>query len=201
MDARRRLGSPAMRRPDAMSRTIPRAACAIAIAISLAQGPVVAAPIATAASSPASAASAAERRNRFGDPILPATRGLPGCPVPEGPMLTQDEARAQAHGRVERGTSCYRSGRCRLPNAYLYDREIAPRVVLAIGAAGGFEDTSVWVEVQRRWVWLEGCVARPEQAEALERLVRQIDDVEQVVPELQVGARPAVGGPPYRVAP
>ena len=67
----------------------------------------------------------------------------------------------EAHWRAERGTSCYRSGRCRLPNAYLYDKEIAPRVVKAIDAAGTFADTSVWVEGQRRWVWLKGCVSTP----------------------------------------
>jgi osmotically-inducible protein OsmY len=56
----------------------------------------------------------------------------------------------------------------------------------AIDADGRFSETSVWVEAQRRWVWLKGCVQRKEQADALEQLVRGIDDVEAVVNELVV---------------
>jgi hypothetical protein len=179
-------------------------ASALAAAGAFAQGPASApapAPPAASASPLDVPVPPDERRNWFNDPFLRATSGLAGCPAPRGPLMTQAEARAEAHGRVERGTSCYRSGRCRLPNAYLYDAEIAPRVVLAIGAEGGFEDTSVWVEVQRRFVWLKGCVATAAQADALERLVRQIDDVEQVLPELQVGVHPPPGGTPYKTAP
>jgi osmotically-inducible protein OsmY len=127
------------------------------------------------------------RRNVFNDPFEQVTHGLPGCPVPTGPLLTEDEARAQAHGRIERGTSCYRAGRCRLPSSYLYDREIMPRVLKAVQADGRFDqDTSVWATGQRRWVWLQGCVRRAEQAQALETLVRGLDDVEGVVNELAV---------------
>ncbi len=100
-----------------------------------------------------------ERRNWFDDPFVAATTGQPGCPAPEPPLLTEEQMRREAHQRAERGTSCYQSGRCRLPNAYLYDREIVPRVVKAIRADGRFANTSVWVEGQRRWVWLKGCVA------------------------------------------
>lgn len=126
------------------------------------------------------------RANRFGDPFLQVTDGRPGCPVPAGPALTEAEMRAEAHGRAERGTSCYRAGRCRLPNAYLYDREIIPRVRQAVLADGRFAGTSLWVEGQRRWVWLKGCVGSAAEADALERLVRGIDDVEAVVNQLQI---------------
>ena len=82
------------------------------------------------AQAPAAAGSApAERRNWFDDPFVQATSGLPGCPVPDPPLLTEAERQHEEHWRAERGTSCYRSGRCRLPNAYLYDKEIVPRVV------------------------------------------------------------------------
>src|SRR4051812_43541872 len=74
------------------------------------------APAASAASAPA------ERRNWFEDPFVVATHGLPGCPVPDAPLLTEVEMQREAHWRAERGTSCFRSGRCRLPNAYLYDK-------------------------------------------------------------------------------
>lgn len=131
-------------------------------------------------------AVAQERANFFGDPFLQVTGAIPQCPVPEGPKITRAEMRAQSHGRAERGTRCFQSGRCRLPNAYLYDAEIIPRVKKAVDADGRFAQTSVWVEGQRRWVWLKGCVQRKEQAIALEQLVRGIDDVEAVVNELVV---------------
>ena len=75
-----------------------------------------------------------------------------------------------------------------------------PRVVKAIAAAGTYEDTSVWVEGQRRWVWLKGCVASKQQALDLEQMVRLIDDVEAVIPQLVVGARMKPGAPVYRLA-
>ncbi|MDO8252351.1 MAG: BON domain-containing protein [Rhodoferax sp.] len=71
-------------------------------------------------------------------------------------------------------------------NAYLYDKEIIPRVKEAILADGHFSDTSIWVEGQRRWVWLKGCVLASEQSIAMEQLVRGIDDVEAVINELAV---------------
>jgi hypothetical protein len=156
----------------------------------------------TAALAQAQAASApAERRNWFDDPFVQATHGLPGCPIPDPPLLTEAEMQHETHWRAERGTSCFRSGRCRLANAYLYDKEIAPRVVKAIDAAGTFENTSVWVEGQRRWVWLKGCVSTAEQAVELERMVRLIDDVEAVIPQLIVGTGMPGGKPVYRLMP
>lgn len=98
---------------------------------------------------------------------------------------------AASHYRAERGTSCYQSGRCRLPNSYWYDQEIIPRAKKAIPADGRFANTSVWVEGQRRWVWLKGCVAEPSQSAAMEQLVRSMDDVEAVINQLSVsGASP-----------
>ncbi|MEK8032306.1 BON domain-containing protein [Ideonella sp. DXS29W] len=127
------------------------------------------------------------RRNVFNDPFLQVTHGQANCPVPPGPLLTEAEARAQAHGRAERGTSCYRAGRCRLPNSYLYDAEIVPRVQKAIDADGRFNaTTSVWALGQRRWIWLQGCVSTEGESQALEALVRALDDVEGVVNELRV---------------
>lgn len=134
-------------------------------------------------------ASAPVKANFYGDPFERLTQGLKSCPQPEGPEITEEERRAQAHARVERGNSCYLSGRCRLPNAYLYDREIMPRVRKAVDADGRFAGTSVWALGQRRWVWLKGCVRSAEQSRALELLVRHLDDVEAVVNELQVRPR------------
>ena len=150
----------------------------------------------------AQAASApTERKNWFDDPFIQATHGLPGCPIPDAPLLTEAEMQHETHWRAERGTSCFRSGRCRLPNAYLYDKEIAPRVVKSIEAAGSYENTTIWVEGQRRWVWLKGCVSTPEQAAELEQMVRLIDDVEAVIPQLIVGTTMPPGKPVYRLPP
>jgi hypothetical protein len=137
------------------------------------------------------------RRNPFDDPFTAVTSGLPGCPRAEAPLLTEEQIRNEAHDRAQRGTSCWLAGRCRLHNAYLYDKEIVPRVVKAVQADGRYPDTSVWALGQRRWVWLKGCVSKPEQRDALERLVRLIDDVEGVVNELMVGTQ---GAPPYKTA-
>jgi hypothetical protein len=137
------------------------------------------------------------RRNPFDDPFIAVTRGLPGCPAPEVPVFTEEQFRAEAHDRAQRGVSCWMAGRCRLHSAYLYDREIIPRVRLALTVGGRFSGTSVWALGQRRFVWLKGCVATPEQAAEMERIVRNIDDVEGVENRLMVGTR---GQPPYPVA-
>ena len=151
----------------------------------------------TAASARGAQASVLQetRTNHFSDPFVALTSGLPSCPVPLGPMVLASEVADEAHWRSQRGVSCHLAGRCRLPNAYLYDREIIPRVQLAVVANGRFADTSVWAYGQRRWVFLQGCVASAEQALEMERLVRLIDDVESVVNNLMVGAS---GTPPYK---
>ncbi|MFZ6778252.1 BON domain-containing protein [Undibacterium sp. Ji83W] len=121
------------------------------------------------------------RSNYFNDPFLKITQFISDCPAPEGPLLTEAQARSEAHSRIERGTSCYQSGQCRLPNSYLYDQEIIPRVKRAIEADGRFVETSIWIEGQRRFVTLKGCVQTAGQAKELEKLVRRLDDVEGVV--------------------
>jgi hypothetical protein len=143
-------------------------------------------------------AQVGERTNSFSDPFMQATRSIAQCPAAEGPLVTAAEARSQAHIRAEKGTTCHYHGRCRLPNAYLYDKDIVPRVVRFIELDPRFADSTIWVLGQRRWVYLKGCVASPEQAKALEAEVRLIDDVEAVVNELMVGT---VGTPPYSTAP
>ena len=143
-------------------------------------------------------ASAQPRSNVFNDPFLQVTSEMPSCPAPEPPGVTEQEARALAHDRAQRGVSCWLAGRCRLPSAYLYDVEIIPRVQLAIRAEGHFAGTSIWATGQRRVVWLQGCVSTEQQAVDAEQLVRCIDDVEGVINQLMVGTE---GKPAYRVTP
>lgn len=145
----------------------------------------------------AGAAAAQERRNAFDDPFLQVTSALPGCPVPRPPGYTEEEIRKEEHVRAQHGTSCYLSGRCRLPNSYLYDKEIIPRVQQYIRRDGRFGDTSVWVLGQRRIVTLQGCVRTAQQAQEMERTVLLVDDVMGVVNLLMVGTG---GQPRYPVA-
>ena len=146
------------------------------------------------AASPVAADDAPAKVNPFDDPFIVVTRGLPGCPEPAPPTYNEEQFRAEAHDRAQRGVSCWMAGRCRLDNAYLYDREIVPRVAIALTAGGKLDGTSIWALGQRRYVWLKGCVATAEQAAEAERIVRNIDDVDGVQNELMVGTR---GKAPY----
>lgn len=134
----------------------------------------------------AGAEQSEDRLNYFDDPFLQATSGIPDCPVPEGPSITKSQMLAESHYRADRGINCYEAGRCRLPNSHLYDKEIIPRTKKTIEATGRFVVTSVWVEGQRRWVWLKGCVRRQSESEDLKRLVRELGDVESVINQLSV---------------
>jgi hypothetical protein len=139
-----------------------------------------------------------ERKNYFDDPFVQVTSAMPSCPVPQGPGITQAELAGLAHVRAQHGTSCYLSGRCRLPNSYLYDKEIIPRVAQYVKLDGRFSDTSIWVLGERRLVTLMGCVQSRQQAQALEQSVMLVDDVMGVINQLMVGTQ---GKPPYKVAP
>lgn len=146
----------------------------------------------------ACAAAAQDRRNAFDDPFVQVTGAMPGCPVPRGPGFTEEEVRKEAHVRAQHGNSCYRAGRCRLPNSYLYDREIIPRVQQYLRLDGRFADTSVWILGERRLVTLMGCVRSERQKQEMERAVLLVDDVMGVVNQLTVGIRER---PPYPVHP
>jgi hypothetical protein len=139
---------------------------------------------------------AQERSNAFHDPFVQVTAALPACPVPEGPLYTAQEVREVAHVRAQHGGSCFQSGRCRLPNSYLYDKEIIPRVQQYLRLDGRFNDSSVWLLGERRLVTLMGCVASRDQLEALEKAVWLVDDVMGVINLLMVGTQ---GEPRYRV--
>lgn len=139
----------------------------------------------------------AQQTRHTDDPMLLVRHEIARCPVPAVPVETPAQARESAHWRAERGTSCYRSGRCRLPNAYLYDAEIIPRVRQFIQQDDRFSGTSLWVLGQRRWVFVMGCVASQAQGKALEQAIQGIDDVEAVIGQWRVGAD---GQVPYPVA-
>jgi len=108
------------------------------------------------------------------DPFFQVSSGLKDCPAPLGPLYTPAEVRSQMHGRLERGTSCWLAGRCKDSNAYRYDKAVAPRVREALAAVPGIKRASVWVTVQRRWVYLQGCVPTRDLARRLERAAKAV---------------------------
>ncbi|HEX4509516.1 MAG TPA: BON domain-containing protein, partial [Burkholderiaceae bacterium] len=76
-------------------------------------------------------------------------------------------------------------------------KTLAPKVQAALAAVPGARRSSIWAIVQRRWVYLQGCVPSAAVAHRLERAARAVPDVELVVPDLMVGTH---GKPPYAVA-
>jgi hypothetical protein len=121
------------------------------------------------------------------DPFEQATAGLAGCPTIPPPTLTLEQMRAQAHQRVERGTSCCLAGTCECGGSYKHDPEINARVAAAIRMDERFRDASIWITTTRKFVTLQGCVRTPAQKRALERLVRRQADVALVWNETTVG--------------
>ena len=121
--------------------------------------------------------------NPFGDPFVAATRGRP-CAAPLGPAYTERERTAETHSRAERGTSCWLSGQCRLPNSYRYDAQNAADAVAALRGDAALATSAIWVTAQRRFIYLEGCVNDAAQAARAEAAVAALPDVERVIPAL-----------------
>ena len=134
-------------------------------------------------------------RDWFNDPFFQIADGMPGCPVPRGPLLTESEMKAESHSRAERGTTCWLTGACAEPNAYRYDTKIADHIRERVKVSG---PGSLWITVKRRIVWVEGCVARQEQSRELEGWLKDVPDVERVLVDVMTGVE---GRPPYRTLP
>ena len=132
---------------------------------------------------------AEESRTYQLDPFAQATDGYATCQAAKPPVLTEQEMRATAHQRVERGTSCCLAGTCECGGAYKRDAEINDRVVATIRTDKRFRDTSVWVTTTRKFVTLQGCVRTTAQMHALERLVKRQPDVAIVWNETAVGVK------------
>ncbi len=140
----------------------------------------------------------AQYKNWFDDPHFAVRSAIVSCPVPLGPYITQAERDGAAHGRAERGTSCYLDGRCRKPNSFAYDKEIADLVRKRFSARDVLTDSALWVTIQRRWIRVEGCVKRPEDIPTLEGFLVGIDDVERVVVNVMLSPSAT---PPYPILP
>ena len=125
--------------------------------------------------------AAAERQNWFDDPFFQVSAAIADCPLPAGPFITEAERRVQAHHRAEKGTSCWLAGLCDKPNFHAYDAGIAEAFKAAWPAQSGFADSTLWVTVQGRVVYIEGCVAEPAAEAALEVFARRLPDVQQAL--------------------
>ena len=130
-----------------------------------------------------------ERRNWFDDPFFQVSDKVPNCPVPAGPFITEAERRVQSHGRAERGTTCWLVGKCERPNSYTYDKDIAQAVQAAFKARNPAPRSSLWVTVQRRIVYVEGCVADardPQVVPKIEAMLLAVPDVERAIANVYV---------------
>ncbi|WP_164886961.1 BON domain-containing protein [Piscinibacter defluvii] len=142
-------------------------------------------------------AQADERRNWFDDPFFQITSDVPQCAEPAGPRVTEAERQAQSHRRAEKGTTCWlaKEEGCERANAYSYDRDIASEIKVAVRTKAKFPGTSLWVTVQGRVVYVEGCVSRESQAQEVEAFVRSMPYVQQAV--AIVSSAPG-SKPPYK---
>ena len=123
------------------------------------------------------------------DPFAQATHGHPACPEHPPPLLTQEQARTQAHVRVERGLRCAMEGKCEPGGAYKRDPEVNERIRALIAGDRRFADTTVWVTTSRKWVTLQGCVRSTAQRKSLVAWIAKQRDVERVFDELEVRRR------------
>jgi hypothetical protein len=123
------------------------------------------------------------------DPFARATRGDRACPEQAPPLLSAEEARSQAHVRVERGLRCAMEGTCEPGGAYKRDAETNERVRAQLAADPRLADSSIWVTTSRKWVTLQGCVRSRAQRRAAVELARRQPNVERVFDELKQSPR------------
>jgi hypothetical protein len=142
------------------------------------------------------AQSGPETRNWFNDPFFQVTNAVPRCPAPAGPFMTEAEKLEQTHHRAEKGTTCWLAGKCSRPNSYAYDQDIAEALKSALTTRDPAPDSTLWVTVQGRVVYFEGCVRRQTIEAELEALARSIPDVQQAIALVYVALRAA---PPYKL--
>ncbi|HDR9148281.1 TPA: BON domain-containing protein [Burkholderia vietnamiensis] len=122
----------------------------------------------------------AARRNWYNDPFVALSQDYAECPLPLGPWMTHAEMEDDAHYRVERGTTCWLARRCTKPNSYMYDEPIAAAAKAHFSGSERLRGTSLWITVQRRFIYVEGCAEAAFDRQALARELGALPDVEQV---------------------
>ncbi len=137
---------------------------------------------------------AEELQNWFHDPFFQISDKFPDCPQPAGPYVTAAERLANAHHRAERGTTCWLEGKCDRPNSYAYDQDIGDALQKALAGERFYADSSLWVTVQGRVVYIEGCAADKRLTRELEKFAMTIPYVETAVAKIRFNP---LDPPPY----
>ncbi|CAJ0788908.1 hypothetical protein LMG7141_02150 [Ralstonia condita] len=137
-------------------------------------------------------------QNRGHDPFFQISSGVPNCPEPAGPRISEAEWKRDSHHRIEHGNHCWLEGRCRLSNAFAYDDEIAETARrrlqwMSIHVPGWRQNTTLWVTVWQQWMLVQGCVAPGYAFEPFMNALREVPDVERFIPETT--AHPERGTP------
>ena len=140
----------------------------------------------------------AQSLHNFGnDPFVRVSSAVADCPEPAGPRVSEDEWKREAHHRIEEGNHCYAEGRCRLANAYQYDREIAESLQRRLDdlrrTQPAWQNSSLWIMVRGRWLTVQGCVGAGFNRAGFMAAMREIPDVEKVID--QTTATPLRGVP------
>lgn len=144
----------------------------------------------------AAARSADELSNWFDDPFFQISSSVPDCPLPAGPFVNESDKRVQAHRRAEKGTTCWLAGECDRPNAYAYDRDIAEAFREAVAGADRLPGTTLWVTVQGRVLYIEGCALQNSSVVAVEALARSLPHVQQAIAIVRTDP---TAPPPYKL--
>jgi len=119
-------------------------------------------------------------QNWFNDPFFQISAAVPDCPRPAGPFITERERLAQTHRRAEKGTTCWLAKACDRPNAFAYDQDIATAFQQALKRRPPFAaNSTLWVTVQGRVVYIEGCARRKTVAAQAEAFARALSHVQQ----------------------
>jgi len=143
------------------------------------------------------AAPADEMGNWFNDPFFQISAAIADCPPPAGPFVPASERVLQTHRRAEKGTTCWLARECERPTAYAYDADIAAAAQAALRQRNPFAaDTSLWVTVQGRVVYIEGCARDAAVVPALEAFARAWPDVQQAIAIVRIDG---AARPPYRL--
>jgi hypothetical protein len=137
-----------------------------------------------------------DRQNWFDDPFFQISASVADCPLPAGPFVTEAERRLEAHHRAERGTTCWLAGQCDRPNSYAYDHDIALAFRKALAERDALSNSSLWITVQGRVVYIEGCVTRDAMAVELEALARTLPNVQQAIAIVRTDP---TARPPYKL--
>jgi hypothetical protein len=131
-------------------------------------------------------ASAQTYQNWFNDPFFQISAADPTCPEPAGPFVDEESKKRQSHHRSEKGTTCWLAGECERPKAYLYDADIAEGIQKSLRQTSAFRQSTLWITVQGRVVYIEGCARYRGTIDQLEARLRAVKHVQQTSSNVRI---------------